>query len=423
MSVTTPDTATGLSADLAPRRRRFWAFLLSELKPQGKLLTTFNVISIPVMLAALVIVVLRFAGGLGAVTNLSDAWPWGIWAAVDVIAGVAFAGGAYVLCFMVYILGIKKYAPAVRVTVLASFLAYLFYAGALLLELGRPWNIVNPIIGNNFGLSAVLFLVAWHFLLYMIAALLEFSPAIAEWAGAPRLRRVLQSMTLGAVILGVALSLLHQSGLGALFLMSGPKIHPLWFSEFLPILFLVSSIFAGLSLVIVESAIAKRVFAHVMDAEHKKTHRRISFGLARICAGAMFAYLGMVVITFVHGHDAASLTGGMGAWWLVEILGFTALPGALFVVAIKRRSLTGIRLASVLTLIGVLMNRLNVCVIAYRWDAPNHYVPTWMEVVVTLGIIFAEVWVLRWIILRMPILRKPPAWARADDARRGISSH
>lgn len=416
MSATTPE----LGLDLAPRREGFFRFLLTQFKPRGRLLTPFNIISVPIMLAAIVIIVMRFAGGLGAVTNLSDTFPWGIWAAVDVIAGVAFAGGAYVLCFMVYILGIKKYEPAIRVTVLASFLAYVFYAGALLLELGRPWNIVNPIIGNNFGLSAVLFLVAWHFLLYMIAAFVEFSPTIAEWAGAPRLRRVLKSMALGAVVLGIALSMLHQSGLGALFLMAGPKIHPLWFSEFIPVMFFVSSIFAGLSIVIIEASIATKVFSHVMDDEHRKTHRRILIGLARVCAGAMFAYLIMQVIVFIHGGDAAYMTGGMAAWWLVEIVGFTAVPAVLFVVALRRRHLGLIRTAGVMSIIGVLLNRLNICVIAYQWDAPNHYVPTWMEVVVTLAVIFAEIWVLRWIILRMPVLREPPAWAKADDARRGL---
>ena len=119
--------------------------------------------------------------------------------------------------------------------------------------------------------------------------------------------------------------------------MAGPKIHPLWFSEFIPVMFFVSSIFAGLSIVIIEASIATKVFSHVMDDEHRKTHRRILIGLARVCAGAMFAYLIMQVIVFIHGGDAAYMTGGMAAWWLVEIVGFTAIPAVLFVVALRRR--------------------------------------------------------------------------------------
>lgn len=419
MAATTPEFAH----DLTPRREGFFAFLREQLKPRGRLLTPFNIITLPVMIAALVIVVIRFTDGLGAVTNLSQEYPWGIWKAFNVIAGVAFAGGAYILCFMVYVLGMKKYEPMVRVSVLSGFLAYCFYAGALILELGRPWEIMNPLIGDGFGLSSVLFLVAWHFVLYITAAFLEFSPAIAEWAGAPRLRRILKGMTLGAVVLGIALSMLHQSGLGALFLMAGPKIHPLWFTEFIPILFLVSSVFAGLSVVILQGSISLRVFRSAMDDEHRQSHRPIVLGLARICAGALVVYLMMQVIAFVHGQHAEHLTGPMGTWWLVEMLGFTALPLVLFVVALKRGHLGLVRIAAAMTLVGVLLNRLNIALIAYRWDSPNPYVPTWMEVVVAIGIIFVQLWVLRWAILRMPVLRRPPAWAEADDAIHGRSGH
>ena len=161
----------------------FWRFFLSELKPKGKLVTPFNMISIPIIMVGLVLIVVRFINGIGAITNLDQEVPWGLWIGFDVVTGVAFAGGAYVLTFIVYILNVKKYKSIVRVTVLNGFLAYVFYAGALLLDLGRPWNVINPIIGHSFGLSSVLFLVAWHFLLYMTAELIEFSPTIAEWLG------------------------------------------------------------------------------------------------------------------------------------------------------------------------------------------------------------------------------------------------
>ena len=145
-----------------------WKFLLHELKPKGKIFTPFNLISVPIILLGLAIIVVRFAKGIGSVTNLTQDTPWGLWIGFDVVTGVAFAGGAYVLTFIVYILNVKKYHSIVRITVLNGFLAYVFYAGALLLDLGRPWNVINPIIGNSFGTSSVLFLVAWHFLLYMM---------------------------------------------------------------------------------------------------------------------------------------------------------------------------------------------------------------------------------------------------------------
>ena len=229
----------------------------------------------------IVLIVIRFVNGIGSITNLSQEVPWGLWIGFDVVTGVAFAGGAYVVTFMVYILNIEKYKPIVRVTVLNGFLAYVFYAGALLLDLGKPWNVVNPIIGNNFGVSSVLFLVAWHFLLYMIAQLIEFSPAIAEWLGAKKARKILSWMTLGAVIFGITLSTLHQSGLGALYLMAREKIHPLWYSEFIPILFFVSSIFAGLSMVIFEGSISQRVFSDQISEKDHMAHDGIIHGLSK----------------------------------------------------------------------------------------------------------------------------------------------
>ena len=138
--------------------------LALELKPKRPYFTPFNIITVPVILLGVVLVVMRFALGLGSVTNLSQDFPWGLWIGFDVLVGIAFAGGSYVISFMYYILGKKVYHPIVRVTVLNRFLSYSFYAGALVLDLGRPWNAFRFLIGNEFGVS-VMFMVAWHFFL------------------------------------------------------------------------------------------------------------------------------------------------------------------------------------------------------------------------------------------------------------------
>lgn len=398
-------------SSLGSEARRFVRFIGQEMKPKGRLVTPFNVITAAIMAVGTVILVIRFTQGLGAVTNLSQDTPWGLWIGFDVITGVAFAGGAYVMCFLVYILRLKKYHAIIRVTVLNGLLAYIFYAGGLLLDLGRPWKVVNPIIGNDFGFSSVLFLVAWHFLLYMIAAFLEFSPAIAEWLGWKRVRRVLGALTLGAVIFGITLSILHQAGLGALYLMAGPKIHPLWFSEFIPILFFVSSIFAGLSMVIFEGSITRKVFQSRLSTSHAASHNTIVTSLAKICAGTMFVYLFLVVLVFIHGRRWEYLSDPLGPWYLFEVVGLVLIPLLLFIRGAIRGNTTFIKIAAVLTLLGILVNRLSVSVIAYKWYSPTRYVPTWMEVVVTLAIISAEIWVFRWVINRMPVLGDPPDWA------------
>ncbi len=404
---------TNISSPSTSGTRGVLRFLLGELKPKGKMLTLFNVISIPVMILGAALLVVRFTKGLGSITNLSQDFPWGLWIGFDVVTGVAFAGGAYVLTFMVYILRLEKYHPIVRVTILNGLLAYIFYAGALLLDLGRPWNVINPIIGKSFGVSSVLFLVAWHFLLYMLSELIEFSPAVAEWLGMKRLRKILNAMTLGAVIFGITLSTLHQSGLGALYLMAKGKIHPLWYSEFIPILFFVSSIFAGLSMVIVEGSISHKVFTNRLSSRLKRSHNDILIGLSRICAGTMFVYLFLKILVFIHGQHWSLINTPMGYWFLLEVIGFVMVPCAAFLYAVRKRNLVAVRVASVMALIGIILNRLNVSVIAFKWNAPVHYVPSWMEIEVTLAIIFAEIWVFRWIVNRMPVLNDPPAWARS----------
>ncbi len=395
--------------------RQFARFILKEMKPKGKLLTPFNLISGGIILLGAVLIVIRFAFGLSAVTNLSQAYPWGIWIGFDVVTGVAFAGGAYVVTFLVYVLRSEKYHTIVRATVLNGLLAYMFYAGALLLDLGRPWNVINPVIGNSFGVSSVLFLVAWHFMLYMIAEFLEFSPAIAEWLGWKRVRKVLLAATIGAVIFGITLSTLHQSGLGALFLMAKPKIHPLWYSEFIPILFFVSSTFAGLSMVIFEGSISHKVFHHRVSAEADRAHPGILVGLARICGGAMFVYLFMVVLVFIHGQRWVHMGDGMFLWWVLEVVGFVAAPMFLFVYGARKRHLNAIRIAAAWSLIGIIINRLNVSVIAFKWYETNRYVPSWMEIAITLAVIFTEIWVFRWVVLRMPVLGDSPKWANDQD--------
>jgi Ni/Fe-hydrogenase subunit HybB-like protein len=288
-----------------------------------------------------------------------------------------------------------------------------FYAGALLLDLGRPWNVINPIIGNSFGLSSVLFLVAWHFMLYMITEFLEFSPAVAEWLHWPKVRRILEGLTTGAVIFGITLSTLHQSGLGALFLLAPTKIHPLWYSHNIPVMFFISSIFAGLSMVIIESTFTHRAFKDKIGHELHEGHGPILLGLAKGAVGALFAYIFVKMIDFVHYKLWTQIDSPMGYWYLFELVGFVVLPIALFLTAIRTRNVKLVQFTAFLTAVGVILNRLNVSVIAFKWYETVRYVPSWMEIEVTLAIISMELWVFRWVINRMPVFGTEPAAVEA----------
>jgi Ni/Fe-hydrogenase subunit HybB-like protein len=220
----------------------------------------------------------------------------------------------------------------------------------------------------------------------------------------------------GAVIFGIALSTLHQSGLGALFLMTKGKIHPLWYTEFIPVLFFVSSIFAGLSMVIFEGTISHKVFANQIDHDGRESFDRILIGLGKGCAGALFVYFFMKVLILIHGKQWPLLATPMGTWYLIELIGFVLLPCFLFLHGVRYENVTVIRMAAILSMLGILINRLNYSVIAYKWYVPlsQRYIPSWMEIVITLAILFTEVWAFRWIVNRMPVVRESPAWVTEE---------
>ena len=322
------------------------------------------------------------------------------------MTGVALAGGAYVICFVVYVMRLEKYHCIVKVTVLNGLLAYIFYSGALVLDLGRPWHIINPIIGNSFGYNSVLFLVSWHFLLYMSVLFVEFSPTIAEWAHWEKARKFLSGLTLGAVIIGITLSMLHQSGVGAMFLMAKPKIHPLWYSEYIPLLYFVSSIFAGLSMIIFEGTISHKVFSNLIGEKTHHSHDEIVLGLAKAAAITMFVYYFFLAFIFMHGDKWKLINTPWGYWYLVEVIGFVLIPCFMFAYAVRNRNLGVIRVAAVMAILGVILNRQNVCLIAYNWYAEVRYYPSWQEIVVTFMVVFVEIWVFRWIVTRMSVFSK-----------------
>ena len=219
-------------------------------------------------------------------------------------------------------------------------------------------------------------------------------------------------MTLAAVIFGVTLSTLHQSGLGALYLMAKEKIHPLWYSEFIPILFFLSSIFAGLSMVIFEGSISQRVFFDQISQKNHKAHDGILHGLSKICTLTLLVYFFMQVVVFIHGKHWDLINTRMGYWYLTEMIGFVVLPMILYFYSYRKRNITMIKVSALVTMIGVIINRLNVTVIGFKWDAATHYVPSWMEIMVTLTVLCIEIWVFRWIVRRMPVLRDPPSWVK-----------
>jgi Ni/Fe-hydrogenase subunit HybB-like protein len=180
-------------------------------------------------------------------------------------------------------------------------------------------------------------------------------------------------------------------------------------------MFFVSSIFAGLSMVIFEGSISHKVFFNQISEKNHHAQRNIVIGLSKICAGAMFAYFFLNILVFIHQKNWQYLNTGMGYWYLLEMIGFVLVPMVIFYQSYRKNNLLMIRVASVLTMLGIILNRLNVTVIGFKWDMPVRYIPTWMELVVTLTVIFVEIWIFRWVINRMPVLRDAPGWAKENS--------
>ena len=168
-------------------------------------------------------------------------------------------------------------------------------------------------------------------------------------------------------------------------------------------------------MVIFEGSISHKVFFNQISEKNHKAQHGIIHGLAKICAGTMFAYFFLQLLVFIHGQQWELLNTGMGYWFLLEMLGFVLLPMLLFVYSYRKNNLTLIRIAAILTMLGVILNRLNVTVIGFRWDMAIRYVPSWMELVVTLAVIFTEIWIFRWVINRMPVLRDAPSWVNEKN--------
>jgi Ni/Fe-hydrogenase subunit HybB-like protein len=381
---------------------------------RGQLLTPFNIVAGIIVLIGLYLTVVRFTVGLSAVTNLTDNNPWGIWIGFDLLVGVALAAGGYVTSAAVYLFGFKKYHSAVRPAVLTGFLGYALVVIALHYDLGRPWRLTYPFVVSQ-GTTSLLFEVGACVALYLTVLFLEFSPAALEWLGLKRARNLAVRLTLVLTIFGVVLSTLHQSSLGALFLIAPSKLHPLWYSPYLPTYFFISSIIAGLSMVIFESSMAHRWMHHKMDELHLAEADGVTLGFGKSAALVLAGYFIVKVFGIAVDNNWHYLNSGYGAWFLVEMLGFVALPSFLYAIGAREKNLALIRWTSVLALLGIILNRFNVSLVAFNYHLPeaDRYFPSMGEIGISIFLVTVGVLVYRFITSRMPILYEHPEYKDA----------
>jgi Ni/Fe-hydrogenase subunit HybB-like protein len=348
-----------------------------------RLNTPFTLLLVALVGVAAVVGAYRLIFGIGAASNMSDQWPWGLWISFDVLGGVAMAAGAFLIAAAVYILNWKKYKCIARAAILNAFFGYLLAAISITLDVGRSFVIWHPLV--MWQINSVMFIVALHLVLYLTTLGTESSPMVFEKLGWQGALGFVNRCMVGVVMFGVALSLLHQSSLGANYLIVPGKLDPLWYSHMLPYHFLVSAILLGLALVSFETLLTGKVFNH-------KPPRDVIEGLARGVMIVGSLYLFMKIYHLASGPGLGAVLNGSftGNLYLLEMLVGVILPLFLLCFRFVRTDLDRIFAVDIMVVLGVLMNRLNVGIFGvseYATRAGGDYFPSIMEFSLTIGMV------------------------------------
>jgi Ni/Fe-hydrogenase subunit HybB-like protein len=368
-----------------------------------------NLILALLLLPGIGAVIYRLLAGYGPSTNLSDTYPWGLWKAFNVFGGIALAAPALTLGTAVHLFGMKDYHHFARQSVLLSLLGYIFAVFALIVDLGRYYRVLY-LIGWSWGFSSILFLIGWHFFLYINICLIEWAPALFEWLNLRKAREFFVKLTIWATIFGIIITGGHQSALGGLYLVAPAKVHPLWYSALLPVFFLLSAVFAGISMVIVGSTITHKVFKKQLEHFGHEEFDSRTLGLGKAAACGLTIYFILKILDLAHYDKWHYLDTPFGYWYLIELLGFVLLPAILFGTAVRNRNANLVRFTGFLTAFGVILNRINVVLIAYEWYIPvsQKYYPLWTEFAFSISVVTLIIIFYRAIVNRMAILYDHP---------------
>jgi Ni/Fe-hydrogenase subunit HybB-like protein len=401
-----------------------------------KYFTPWVIVLVAIALNGLAFLAMRFFFGIGSVTNLNDQFPWGIWIGLDVGAGVALAAGGFTTAALGHIMHRDKYEVIIRPALLTAMLGYTFVAMGVFVDIGRWYYIWHPLVMWN-GNSA-LFEVGICVMIYVSVLYIEFLPIVTErFIGRVNLPGFLKRFNLLVdgllrkldrgldktmfifIIAGVVLSCLHQSSLGTLMVIAGPKMHPLWQTPVLPLLFLLSAFSVGFPMVIMESIAASKSFGLKPETEVLSS---LSKFIAPLLGIYLAAKLGDMFIreTFVYLAEVNSTSILFG----VELVIGVIIPLRMFMSSAVRESVPGLFTASMLVIFGVVMNRFNNFVTAYNPPyATEAYFPSFGEISVTLGFVALEILIYRLFVKIFPIISIPIKGfgAKAKYAIRGGS--
>lgn len=324
--------------------------------------------------------IIRYTQGLGAVTNLSDKYPWGLWVAFDVITGVGLAAGGFIIALTVYIFHIDHYKPILRPAILTGFLGYTLVAVGLLYDLGKWYDVWHPIVFWN--PHSVMFEVAWCVMLYLTVLALEFSTVVFERLNMDRLNRLIHVMIIPLSILGVILSTLHQSSLGSLFLIVPAKLYTLWYSPFLPLFFFISAVSVGLAMVTMESFLSRRFLGKGIELD-------LLNGLARVNVLVMILYLTIKILDLLDRGVLGDVLPSRfeNIMFDIETLVQVIIPLLLLLIPAVRTSARGLFISSMFVIVGFIMNRLDVAITGIEASSGAHYFPAFGEIMISLFLV------------------------------------
>ncbi len=346
----------------------------------SKRVTRTKDLLIVVALFGLVAIAVRLVFGLGASTALSDAVPWGLWKILNMVAGVALATGGFTLACAVYVFGLEKYRPLLRPAILIALLGYGSSCFALLLDIGLPHRIWHSLIYWNE--HSFLFEVAWCVMLYFTVTIVEMIPILLERFPYPRLIHLLHKITIPVVIVGITLSTLHHSSLGSLFLVAPSRLHEIWYTSLLPILFFVSAIGGGMMAVV----LVTMLHAWLYEGQPPWAALR---GVAAIAAVALALHAVIKVIDISYRGVWSSVLDGSpeGILLLSQILVGSVIPCLVVLVRRSRNAPMGLAVASSSAVFGLILNRVNVGIFGFFSSAGVSYLPSALEWALSLGIV------------------------------------
>jgi len=360
-------------------------------------ITFWKALFVLILLSGAYSTYVRIRYGLGGATNLSDATPWGLWIGFDILCGVMLAAGGFTLLATVHIFNVKQYKPIARPALLTAFLGYLLVIGALMFDLGKPWNVVRVMF--TWQPRSVMFEVGWCVMLYTTVLFLEFLPIVFERFRLEKPLKMIHRISLVLYILGILLSTLHQSSLGSLYLIVPGKLHPLWYTPMLPVLFWISAVSIGLAMTIFESTMSARHFpGHALE-------KPLITGLGRILLVMLIVY-GVVRIQNLIGRDALQYalqpTYEATMFWLE--IGFAfLLPIALMLFPRVRENPSRLYFVSILVISGFVLNRLNVAATGMEGFSGETYIPKWTEVSITLSVVSVGIFIFTMAVKYLPI--------------------